>query len=71
MHLPQCISLQCTFNKYDNTYFVHITIQQNADDISIRNKFEGQAAEDRTDRTKTITNVYHYFMYLTHYYLTN
>lgn len=71
MHLPQCPPLQCTFNKHNNTYFVHITIHQNADNKSIRNKFEGQDVEDQTDGTKTITNVYHYFMHLPRYCLTN
>jgi hypothetical protein len=39
------------------TYFFDIKIHQNAGDKSIRNKFEGNAVEDQTDRTKTITNV--------------
>ena len=62
---------QCTFNKHDNICCVHITVHQNAGDKSIRNKFEGQAVEDWTDGTKTITNGYHYFMYLPCYYLIN
>jgi hypothetical protein len=55
----QYTPLQCTFNKHDNTYFVHITIHQNAGDKSIKNKFEGQVVEDQTDGMKTITDVYH------------
>jgi hypothetical protein len=60
-----------TITVHIQLYFVHITIQQNAGDKSIRNLFEGQAVEDQTDGMKTITNVYHYFMYLPRYYLTN